>query len=517
MMKKAILFVLLLTLSLTTLPVADVFAAENEVDRVLVVYDSLAVGSANEGNVEQLQRLLVSFGVEVTICSYDRYQEGTMNEFKKVVAIRNAFDLPDVSQTFQADFANYKGEYMHIGAFPPERVIETLDLSIKVEEDAIISLAEEPYSQVAVDSGTVPLIVHAAGKTYGNMYSANDHMQGPYGSLKDGVAYVSYLSAVSLSEILLADVMKDWLQASLDSRAFLLFSNVTPFSDFELLESMSDRLYALGIPFVISASPVFSNTDFPAMQRYINVLKYAQAHNGSILIEAPVVSSEAGLVNESLKDHMNFYMNQLADQGIVPLGMATELYWLDHPLYVEQGLHFFDSVIFFSNESAKLATQSESVQSFISSPYSINMDEFQDYLESKKKFIDLPFNVAFTYSFPETQYELDEITQSLADSWIHFSDYKTDRHSVQTNLHHMTSAGGHLFIDNHSVDLNSTSDTTSPHIYIQENEKSLSALFSLQNRIFSVIIILILIIFVFLLIIGHRLYKRKFVQQEREL
>lgn len=86
--------------------------------------------------------------------------------------------------------------------------------------------------------------------------------------------------------------------------------------------------------------PVFSNTDFPAMQRYLEALKVVQSKNGSILINAPVVMPSINSNDHTLGDKMSGFINLLAENGIAPLGMGADLYWTYDKEYSSAGMKF---------------------------------------------------------------------------------------------------------------------------------------------------------------------------------
>ena len=97
-------------------------------------------------------------------------------------------------------------------------------------------------------------------------------------------------------------------------------------------------------------------------------------------------------------------------------------------------------------------------------------------------------------------------------------DYKNEEHSVRTVKNELTSHNGHLQINGQAIALNNTiAEIDSDHAYVQEVKKSFTTLFSVQNNIFIVLILVTLLIFMVFLIIGYRMYKRKFTHQERSL
>ncbi|MCY9753087.1 hypothetical protein M5X00_02265 [Paenibacillus alvei] len=92
-----------------------------------------------------------------------------------------------------------------------------------------------------------------------------------------------------------------------------------------------------------------------------------------------------------------------------------------------------------------------------------------------------------------------------------FSDYKQAPHTVRTPNSIIMSRGGSVTINGQGVNLDVViKKVSSDFVYKEKEVKSFETLFNVQNKIFIVIIILTLIAFTGFLIVGKRLYKRKY-------
>lgn len=184
------------------------------------------------------------------------------------------------------------------------------------------------------------------------------------------VAFVPYFGTGFGAEISMGYVLADWLGIQNDGQIYLIFKEIYPFSDLKLLESAANQLYEAGIPFIFSIRPVFYNTDYPAMKRYLEVLKYVQSRDGSIFVDAPVASLAAGIQKDLLKEKMTGFIDLLAANGIVPLGIgvSSELYWRNGDQFVEKGMSFFNSAILFRDDIPELVKEAEPGRSFFLHP-----------------------------------------------------------------------------------------------------------------------------------------------------
>lgn len=510
MFGKTIIKRLILFLTVLLLPPSWVQAAEQKPAHVLLVYDSLAKGTSREGNVEALQRLLASFGTKVTLTTFDSYQKGALQAYTNIIGIGNAADLP-INQDFIRDFQTFEGHYLHVGAHIPEKVKTKLNIQTRTEDKETVLLSIGQFSQSAIPVQNITRIIQASGTAYGRIASAGGDKESPYGVFDGRLAYVPYFEQGNLSELAMGYLIKDWLHADGQKHTYLVFKEVYPFSDLRMLEQLSDKLYEAGIPFILSIRPVFSNTDYPAMKRYLETLKYAQARNGSILVNAPVVASTISQNDQNLKAQMESFVDVLADNGIAPLGMGAEMYWSYDRKYTADAMGFFTSGILFPNEKLMYKSRSESSVPFPSSMYSLKMSFLQQLERSSKILQEFPMDLAITYDFFEDETQLNQAVQALADSWITFADYKYANHEVRTQANTISSRNGNLLINGQHVDLNNAvKSISSDYTYRQEKEKSFTGLFNVQNKIFIIVILVTLLAFGIFLIIGHRLYKRKY-------
>ncbi|WP_141692533.1 hypothetical protein [Paenibacillus pectinilyticus] len=501
------------------LPSKSLAATQVESPGVLLVYDSLAIGTPYEGNVEALQRILASFGVQVTLRSYDQYEAGTMSKYSKVIDIHNVDDMTALPDSFSQDMNKYNGDYMHIGNHLPAKIGQALHLEEQTQSQDTIRIEIGKLTQHSISVNGISYITKYSGNSYGQITSENRRTSVPYSVSNGKYAYIPYMVKGNLSEQAASFVLKDWLAVTTPSHYYVLLNEIYPFSDLDLLNEMADRLYSAGIPFIASVQPVFGNQDFPAMQRYLESLKHVQSRNGNIVVNAPVVESTTSPDVLGLKSQMSAFLDALAGYSIVPLGISSELYWTYDQHYTEQGLSFFDSGIILPNNRLRYRSQTTTSSVFAGkSMYTITAEELSKYSLSNRTLDPLPMDTALVYPFPENRKDMETMLDTMLASWTTFTDYKNVPHTVRTEANEMTSRSGHLQINGAAVLLNnSMQEIDSEHMYVQETKKSFTALFTLQNNIFIVLIIATLFIFMVFLIIGHRLYKRKFTHQGRSL
>lgn len=481
---------------------------------VLLLYDSLAMGTGKEGNIEALQRVLASLGVQVTRISFDKYEAGKLSTFQKVIVIRNADDLRELPESFNKDMNVYDGDYMHIGAGLPSNVRQALNVQLKQEDQDTVRLSIGQLSQGSINVNGISYITKFMGTTYGSFYSEKEKTSYPFSVTNGKYAYIPYMVKGDLSEQAPAYVLKDWLGLKSSSHFYVMITDIYPFSDLNLLKELADRLYNAGIPFLASVQPVLSNLDYPSTQRYLETLKQVQSHNGSIIINAPVVVSNTSQEVTLMNSQMSTFLDVLANEGIAPLGISSELYWSYDKHYIANGMSFFDSSIVLANQRILYHAESDTSSVFASSMYTMKATDFSTYTTATRMLDPLPMDTAIVYPFPEKREELEATLDALISNWTTFTDYANEPHTVRTKVNEMKSANGILQINGKNIAMNNNmANIDSEHTYVQEDKISLTTLFSIQNNILIGLILSTLLIFAAFLIIGYRLYRRKFTHQ----
>ncbi|NQX66188.1 hypothetical protein HQN90_08630 [Paenibacillus alba] len=485
---------------------------------VLLIYDSAAMSTPKEGNIEALERVLASFGAQVTVINYDHYEAGMLNKFNKVISVRNADDLFQLPDSYVRDSATYEGNYLHIGNQVPENIRQALQLdSVSADQDTA-KLEIGQLQQTAMTVSGISYLTKFKGKTYGSLSSEKLKINSPFAVMDGKYAYIPYLVKGNLSELAAAYLLKDWLNVTTSSHTYMVLDQIYPFSNLDLLNEMADRLYEAGIPFIASVQPVLSNLDYPAVQRYLETLKHVQSRNGTIIVQAPVVASTISQDISVLKSEMLAFLDALGGYGIVPLGVGSEMYWTYDQHYAANGLAYFDSSVIFPNERVLYRSQTATSKAFQSAVYTIRNDELSQYVAPGEILEPLPMDTALVYAFPEDRQKSEALITKLLSDWTTFSDYKNEAHTVRTEANEMGSSNGQLRINGQTILLNNNKqDVNSEHAYVQEGKKSLANLFSVQNKVFIILIATTLLLFTAFLIIGYRLYKRKYTHMGRQL
>lgn len=108
---------------------------------------------------------------------------------------------------------------------------------------------------------------------------------------------------------------------------YIVLDKVYPFQDAKKLLEIVTYLIEKQEPFVISVMPIFQHGDYPAMQRFCEVLRYAQANGGAIILNSPtnqMPEFDTEVVNEYITTAIQIYM----EQGVYPMGIEVPRNWM---------------------------------------------------------------------------------------------------------------------------------------------------------------------------------------------
>lgn len=108
---------------------------------------------------------------------------------------------------------------------------------------------------------------------------------------------------------------------------YFVLDAVDAFMPAKQLKEKVELLIDHSISFVISVMPVYQNVEYPAMQQFCEVLKYAQDNGGAVIMHAPIFKNKIDdweKLNEVMTDATVAY----SDYGVYPLGIEIPQSWI---------------------------------------------------------------------------------------------------------------------------------------------------------------------------------------------
>ena len=107
---------------------------------------------------------------------------------------------------------------------------------------------------------------------------------------------------------------------------YVVLDEVYPFEDPYRLREFVDYMVEKKMSFVISVMPIYQNQDYPAMQQFCEVLRFAQANGGSIVLHAPIVQN--GIVLEELSQKLTEGTLSYFENEVYPIAVEIPSEWI---------------------------------------------------------------------------------------------------------------------------------------------------------------------------------------------
>ena len=108
---------------------------------------------------------------------------------------------------------------------------------------------------------------------------------------------------------------------------YIVLNQVYPFQNPDRLLTVVQKLVERELPFIITVMPLYEHGDYPAMDRFCEVLRYAQANGAMIMIHTPINQMpqfDAKRVNEALTEAIDIYLQH----DVYPIGLQVPRSWM---------------------------------------------------------------------------------------------------------------------------------------------------------------------------------------------
>lgn len=427
-MKKTIITILIFIAVVTTLP--QNFAKADD-ENVLIVYN-------DKQEMEILTELIVACRKTPVAVDVSEYKSEMLDDYDYII-LQDNLPLYDALDKDKKAFC-VGSDFVSIPNVKTRPITQNTKVQIKIFENADNINAANDMSYIYQHSG------EAVGSIVIN------EVEYPFAVITKWLTYVPYYNKDDLSIMGLGALLNKYFGNDQAGKMYIMIDEIYPFSDLDILIMTVNKLYDNGMPFILSVMPIYDNTDYPAFNRYIQILKYVQSKNGTIIMHEPL-EKNIKTNGESIDDKMNRAYAAFEDNGIT---------------------------IFEKNKK----------------PYEMSYDLLSGVLNHDKQFIEFPINTMFRYQLFETEKELDNAIDILNKKWLILSDYKMN---FTTEMY-----------DYQPVEVEEA------YLYKPKMEQSLGFFFDAGNRVLSIIVAGSVFIIIILMILGYRLYNRKFMKRKEQ-
>ena len=328
-MKCKRLSALLLGLALTA-AVFPAWAEETEEPEtpgeILVIYPEEMDRKADNDNLSALAQVLISLRYSADYVEAEKAGE-RISQYENVIW----FAAADSERMNPAILRGFSGHLLALGRaeglqrFGIRAIPNLPKLAGSVAEYTFIDDYPFLSSTQVMNPGYMPRADYKAGTLEIMGKSA------PLVSARKNIRYIPLLDYTdAFAQAVLTQEIAQWLWPY-ESRMhtyteYLVLDQLYPFSDPYRLREIVEYMVDKKMNFVLSVMPIYTHADYPAMQQFCEVLRFAQANGGSVILHAPIIQN--GVDAEELAKRLTTAFKNYLSQDVYILGLEIPSEWL---------------------------------------------------------------------------------------------------------------------------------------------------------------------------------------------
>ncbi|MBN1042161.1 UNVERIFIED_ORG: hypothetical protein B2H95_07085 [Clostridium botulinum] len=441
--KKLIMLVLIFMLINSLCFTKNVYGVEVR-EKVLVLYDSYKEYGEKRNILNDLNRICLDVTDDIEIMRFSAYEGADLSQYKAIFILNLSKDT--LSESLKQNLIKYNNKIFWVG--------------------------KESY---------------------------NDFLN------TDKVIYIEELYFDNYNYKKIYEVIYKNFNKEYEKNTYLYFDKVTPFNDLNVLIEEIDYLKKNGIPFFIEVPPVFKNENLSAMNRFAEVLRYAQANGGEIVLTLPQLVS-LDVQGKNIEEKFDLGFKNYINYWIYPTAISISDYWL------------------YRDDLKELLKKTDTI--FIDSNVDIGILEFDKYnLSSYKNVIEkvnlengnnLYNNVAVNISSKLSINEFKNKIKELLEKDIYFKDTHDISSSITIDNLNINSNKKGIFLNDKNVVqvqfIDSEKYKTVVDGYENQRRDDVNISLDKTNKILVIISTVVVILFIIIALISFNIDKRKFLK-----
>lgn len=293
---------------------------------------------------------------------------------------------------------------------------------------------------------------------------------------------------------------------------YIVIDEVYPFYPPEYLLEIIDYCIERRISFTISVMPIFENGDFPAMKRFCEVLRYAQANGGAIILHLPKIVAEGDNIQQ-LWEYLTYATEAYTNFGVYPLGIhVPENYQFDKA--GREVIKRYSTVFYYKDDTSngfdikeRFNTIYKDGHILVAPAYQINQEEYVQF--------ETMSTAAYITVSEDIEAIKEQITSCIQADVVHKSLWNIDNTVYADNLYYYTK-NGEIFFNNERMSLEYTPFSYDKYKYDSGIFKWIAKDLSGLNKQLTGIVIASSIIFILFIIIGRSRNRKRFLLPREE-
>ena len=156
------------------------------------------------------------------------------------------------------------------------------------------------------------------------------------------------------SSCLVLDELKRYKNGGTTSdSSCLVLDEIYPYTDPERLLRLVKELESRNMNYVLSVMPLYRHSDYPGMKQFCEVLRYAQAHGGTVILHSPIIQN--GVETNELQESLTSAFESYIENDVYPIALSIPSAWIfDDDLHETLGRYrtlFLEDTAAFSEKS----------------------------------------------------------------------------------------------------------------------------------------------------------------------
>ncbi len=309
---------------------------------------------AEEESIHVLVDTLTYLRHSVTFCTPDECQD-RLADYPNLIL----YNLKDTDTEFLDAVANSRSRIMIIGGDLMARYLAYMGLSGRIARTvsgpAVLSYTlyeTQPLESLAAVED-MPVITEPDYRSGSLTVGADSY------PLFVGLGRVRFLPVTDFTGNVLqaafTQELVNWIWVYSDAppsyAQYYVLDEAYPFTDLAHLKAVIDAFTDARLPFVISVMPVYQNGEYPAMKRFCEVLRYAQANGGAVILHAPIIQ-KAMPTDEELSGYLTTALEAYSNYGVYPLGIQAPKQWMYDSFYLNI-LSRYKTVFIYRDDAQK--------------------------------------------------------------------------------------------------------------------------------------------------------------------
>lgn len=302
---------------------------------ILFVYDDIMT-QQTQSNAAAIADMLTYLGYKVC---YRSANEGSsiVKNFSFILYYHNS---GNIDYDFLTALKQSNVKVMAIGGGDMSSLLKALDVNLKCTNlqntPAEVSYSFGSELQTTLTSASEKLMIISGSSSYSSGNILANGTSSPF-CISQGrfCGIAAFDSGNSVLKAMLANEITNWKWPYNDKphsyAQYVVFDDVYPYFDTDKMMQDINLMKDEGIPYVITVMPIYQNGDYPAMQHFCEVLRYAQANGAAIALHLPIINTE-NPTEQSLDKAINIAFSAYTNYGVYPVALELPESWINKSL-----------------------------------------------------------------------------------------------------------------------------------------------------------------------------------------